>query len=255
MKPTDFSSDPAKPPSSSPQNQAKTTGSTDFASNSSAAKPKHPGAKPPCPEGKPEASALPTKKDPTLPPGSLPKLYEETCSEELLYEGRIIRVHVDEVLLENGKTAKREVVDHPGGVTVVVLTPENQFLFVRQFRYPYREVLLELPAGKLEPGEDPFLAMKREQLEETGTTGTDYHYLGEIYPSPGYCGEVIRLWTCRLDTLGKSRPDEDEFLETQAIPAVRALEMVMAGEIPDAKTQIGILKAAKYYGLLRVSAP
>ena len=114
--------------------------------------------------------------------------FEETNREEVLFEGRIIRVHVDDVTLENGQPAKREVVDHPGGVSVACLTDQNELIFVRQFRYPYKEELLELPAGKLERGEDPFEAMKREQREETGTTGKNYVSLGNVYPTPATAG-------------------------------------------------------------------
>ena len=116
------------------------------------------------------------------------KLYETTKHEEVLYEGRIIRVHVDDIELENGMPAKREVVDHPGGVSVAILTGENELIFVRQFRYPYKKVLLELPAGKLEPGEDPFEAVKREQREETGTTAESYISLGRCTPPPATAG-------------------------------------------------------------------
>lgn len=173
------------------------------------------------------------------------KLFEKTISEETIYTGRIIRVHVDDVELENGKTAKREVVEHPGGVSVAVLTEENQLIFVRQFRYPYHKVLLELPAGKLEPGEDPFEAMKREQMEETGTRGENYISLGEVYPTGGYCGEIIRLWACRaVGEQAELRLDEDEFLSTELIPLEKAVEMVCSNEIPDAKTQIGVMKTA-----------
>lgn len=174
------------------------------------------------------------------------KLYETTKHEEVLYEGRIIRVHVDDIELENGMPAKREVVDHPGGVSVAILTEENELIFVRQFRYPYKKVLLELPAGKLEPGEDPFEAVKREQREETGTTAESYISLGEVYPTPGYCGEIIRLWACRAATQGATlQLDEDEFLATERIPLDKAVQMVLNNEIPDGKTQIGILKTAK----------
>lgn len=174
------------------------------------------------------------------------KLTEKTVSEQEIYKGKIIRVHVDDVELENGVLAKREVVDHPGGVCVAVLTEQNEIFLVRQFRYPYKEVLLELPAGKLEPGEDPFEAVKREQLEETGTTGENYISLGNVYPTGGYCGEIIRLWACRMTSdSGKLSLDEDEFLEAERIPLDRAVEMVCSNEIPDAKTQIGILKTAK----------
>lgn len=173
------------------------------------------------------------------------ELFEKTLSEKLLYDGRIIRVHVDDVQLENGQPAKREVVDHPGGVSVCILTEKDEVIFVRQFRYPYRKVLLELPAGKLEPGEDPFEAVKREQREETGTASSHYISLGEVYPTPGYCGEIIRLWACRAEgAAGELSLDEDEFLCTERIPLAKAVEMVCNNEIPDSKTQIGILKTA-----------
>lgn len=174
------------------------------------------------------------------------KLTEKTISEQEIYKGRIIRVHVDDVELENGAIAKREVVEHPGGVSVAVLTDKNELIFVRQFRYPYKEVLLELPAGKLEPGEDPFEAVKREQLEETGTTADEYISIGNVYPTGGYCGEIIRMWACRMTgDSGSLSLDDDEFLETERIPLEKAVEMVCNNEIPDAKTQIGILKTAK----------
>ena len=115
------------------------------------------------------------------------KLFEKTLTSETKFEGRIIKVLRDTVELENGKTSAREVVCHNGGVCVAALTEQNEVLLVRQFRYPYKEVLLELPAGKLEKGEDPFEAVKREQMEETGTTGENYISLGNLYPSPGYC--------------------------------------------------------------------
>lgn len=174
------------------------------------------------------------------------KLYEKTISSQPIYDGKIIHVHVDQVELENGSIASREVVDHPGGVSVAALTEQNELIFVRQFRYPYHKVLLELPAGKLEPGEDPFEAMKREQMEETGTQGENYISLGEVYPTGGYCGEIIRLWACRV--VGEQQAlhlDEDEFLDTERIPLEEAVEMVCRNEIPDAKTQIGILKTAQ----------
>lgn len=174
------------------------------------------------------------------------KLFEKTLSQTELYNGRIIHVHVDDVELENGQSAKREVVDHPGGVSVCILTENNEVIFVRQFRYPYKEILLELPAGKLEPGEDPFEAVKREQKEETGTTSSEYISLGQVYPTPGYCGEIIRLWACRVQgDAGDLSLDEDEFLYTERIPLQKAVEMVCNNEIPDAKTQIGILKTAR----------
>lgn len=174
------------------------------------------------------------------------KLFEKTLSSEKIYDGKIIHVHVDQVELENGKTAMREVVEHPGGVSVAALTADNELIFVRQFRYPYHKVLLELPAGKLEPGEDPFEAMKREQMEETGTTGEHYVSLGEVYPTGGYCAEIIRLWACRVvEDKHQLHLDDDEFLAPERIPLDKAVEMVCNNEISDAKTQIGILKTAQ----------
>lgn len=173
------------------------------------------------------------------------KLEEKTLSRQDIFKGRIIDVHVDDVELENGKTSKREVVDHPGGVTVAALTEKNELLFVRQYRYPYHEVVLELPAGKLEKGEDPFEAVKRELREETGCVGKDYVFCGNLYPSPGYCGEIIRLWFCKVDYEGEMDLDEDEFVEVERIPVPEAVRMVMDNEIVDAKTQTLILKVAR----------
>lgn len=172
------------------------------------------------------------------------KLYEKTLSREDKFKGRIIDVHVDGVELENGQESFREVVDHPGGVAVAAITPENEILLIRQFRYPYKEILAEIPAGKLEKGEDPFEAVKREQLEETGSTGENYIFLGNLYPSPGYCGEILRIWACRVTGQGEMNLDDDEFVEVDRIPLKDAVNMVMENLIPDSKTQVGILKAS-----------
>ncbi len=172
-------------------------------------------------------------------------LNEETVSRTDIFKGRIFTVHCDEARLENGKVKKREVVDHPGGVCVAALTPDKELLFVEQFRYPYGKVLLELPAGKLEPGEDPFEAIQRELKEETGCVGKNYRFLGELYPTPGYCGEIIRLWCCEVESEGDMNPDEDEFLEVKRIDYKEAVRMVMDNSIPDSKTQVLVLKTAR----------
>ena len=172
------------------------------------------------------------------------KLFEKTLQSETKFEGRIITVKLDDVELENGTQAKREIVCHNGGVCVAALTAQDEILLVRQFRYPYNEVRLELPAGKLEKGEDPFEAAKREQLEETGTAAEQYVSLGNLYPTPGYCGEIIRMWACRVTENREQHLDDDEFLEVERIPLKKAVEMVLSNEIPDSKTQVGILKAA-----------
>lgn len=173
------------------------------------------------------------------------ELTEKTLTKTAIYDGKIIKVHVDDVELENGKPGRRECVDHPGGVCVAAVTKNRELLFVRQFRYPYREVCLELPAGKLEPGEDPFEAIKRELMEETGCTGRDWQFMGNLYPSPGYCNEIIRLWFCYVDEETDTQDlDEDEFVIREKIAIDKAVDMVMNNEIPDAKTQVLIMKAA-----------
>ena len=176
------------------------------------------------------------------------KLIEKQLSRTDIYKGRIIEVAVDDVELENGAKAKRELVMHPGGVCVAALTDQDEMLFVRQFRYPYREVVLEAPAGKLERGEDPFEACKREQREETGTTADTYLNLGVLYPTPGYCDEILHLYACRITGYGESHLDEDEFLDRLSYPLDTLVEMVMNGEICDAKTVAGILKAKHVLG-------
>ena len=170
------------------------------------------------------------------------KLIEKTVSQEMIYQGKIINLRRDKAELENGRIATREVVEHPGGVCIAALTPENELLFVRQFRYPYSEVLLELPAGKRDRTEAPLECGKRELKEETGAIGTGYLSLGKLYPSPGYCGEIIHLYLCRVESFGSQNPDEDEFLKVERIPLNRAAEMVLNNEIPDAKTQVAVLK-------------
>lgn len=171
-------------------------------------------------------------------------LVEKTLNQEYKYKGRILNLRVDEAELPNGKTAVREVVEHHGGVTVAALTNENELLFVRQFRYPYKEVVLELPAGKLEEGENPFAAGIRELREETGAVAEKYVDLGKFYPSPGYCGEIIHLYGAVGITFKEQNLDEDEFLNVEKIPLSTAVEMVLNNEILDGKTQAAVLKMA-----------
>ena len=167
---------------------------------------------------------------------------EKPVKQDYIYKGKIINVRVDDALLPNGTTAKREVVEHPGGVCVAALTENEELLFVEQFRYPYFENVLELPAGKLEYGEDPFEAGKRELKEETGATAKNYVSLGELYPTPGYCGEIIHMYLARELDFGEQKLDDDEFLELKRIPLKKAYEMVMTNEIKDSKTQVGVVK-------------
>lgn len=176
-------------------------------------------------------------------------LTEKPVKQDYIYKGKIVNLRVDDALLPNGTTAKREIVEHPGGVCVAALTDNNELMFVEQFRYPYFEVVLELPAGKLEYGEDPFEAGKRELREETGATASEYEDLGKLYPTPGYCGEIIHMYLAKNLSFGEQDLDSDEFLEVKKIPLEKAFRMVMNNEIRDSKTQVGIVKAYyKVYG-------
>lgn len=172
------------------------------------------------------------------------KLTEKTLSSKTVFDGRILHITVDDIELPDGTTSNREVVNHPGGVVIAALDNENNLLFVRQFRYPYKEVVLELPAGKLEKGSTPLENGKRELLEETGAEGYSYISLGQIYPSPGYTNEIIHMYACKIKNMGDSRPDEGEFVNLEKIPLNKAVEMVLNNQIPDAKTQIAVLKTA-----------
>lgn len=170
-------------------------------------------------------------------------LEEKTVASESVYKGRIFEVTKDRALLENGKEVQRDVVHHSGGVTVIPVTDNEEILMVRQYRYPHHKVMLEIPAGKIEPGEKHYDCGRRELLEETGCTCKKYEYLGEIVPTPAYVSEVIHLYIASGLEFSKQSLDEDEFLEVEKIPLDKAVDMVLKGEITDSKTQIGVLKA------------
>lgn len=170
------------------------------------------------------------------------KLEEKTLSETYHFKGRVINLRVDDVELPDGHKSIREIVEHPGGVCVAALTPDGRLPFVRQFRYPYKEIVTELPAGKLEKGEDPLEAVRRELAEEVGAEGINWRSMGILYPSPGYCGEIIHLFACDINVSGESHPDDGEFLEVEYISLDDAVKLVMENKFPDAKTQTLILK-------------
>ena len=170
-------------------------------------------------------------------------LSEKTLSSELIYKGRIIDLRKDTAELENGMEATRELVVHSGGVCVVPITDNGEILFVKQFRYPFKEVLIEIPAGKLNPGEDHYECGKRELSEETGADCRIYKYLGVMYPSVAYLTEKIHMYLAAGLTFSERHLDEDEFLDVMSVPMDKAYEMVMSGEIKDGITQVAVLKA------------
>lgn len=171
-------------------------------------------------------------------------LEEKTLSSEQKYDGKIVKLFVDRAELENGEVVTREMIKHPGGVCIVPLDENNNVLMVRQFRYPPHKVLLEIPAGKLEYGENHRECGLRELKEETGCTCDEFTYLGNLIPTPAYDNEVIHIYLARGLHGGEQNLDDDEFLDVEKIPLEKAVEMVMNNEIEDAKTQIALLKAS-----------
>ena len=176
-------------------------------------------------------------------------LEEKTLSSEQKFDGKVVKLFVDQAELENGEKVIREVIKHPGGVCILPLDEENNVLMVRQFRYPAHKVLLEIPAGKMEYGEDHRECGLRELKEETGCTCDEFTYLGNIIPTPAYDTEVIHMYLARGLHSGEQKLDADEFLDVEKIPLDKAVEMVMNNEIADAKTQIALLKTKQMLGL------
>lgn len=168
---------------------------------------------------------------------------EKTITTKEIYNGRIVHLIEDTVLLPNGNTAGREIVLHNGGVGVIAVDEDKNVLMVEQYRKPYDAVILEIPAGKLEKGEEPLPAGMRELSEETGYEAERYTFLGKYYPTPGYCSEIIHLYLAENMTYVGQHTDPDEFVEVKKIPLSALVQMVMNNEIPDAKTAVAILKA------------
>lgn len=176
-------------------------------------------------------------------------LVETAISSESIYNGKIIKVFRDTVRLPDGKEALREVVRHPGAVCVVPVTDSGEILCVRQFRYPFSRVTTEIPAGKLDHiGEDHAAAARRELLEETGASCSELRFIGELYTSPAILDEVIYMYLATGLRFGETHFDDDEFIEPISVPFGKMKEMILSGEIKDAKTQAAVLKAALLLG-------
>ena len=176
--------------------------------------------------------------------------FEKTLESQVVYQGRVITVTRDTALLEDGTTALRDVVHHHGGACILPYYEDGTICMVRQFRYAMQQELWELPAGKLEAGEDPFEAAKRELSEECGLTADHFTDLGVLYATVGYDSERIYIWAATgLHPVGQHL-DDDEFLDVVKMPFEKALGLVLDGTIRDSKTQVGLLK----YALLRKQA-
>ncbi len=169
---------------------------------------------------------------------------EKKLSSKEVFDGNVINVTVDKVRIPDGSESIREIVHHRGAVCVLPITDDGDVICVKQYRYAHGEVLLEIPAGKLEEGEtDPKEAALRELEEETGISCSEIKYLGKLYPSPAIFTEVIHMYIAKGLSFGSTHPDADEFLDVVRIPLRTLVEKVMSGEIPDAKTQICVLRA------------
>lgn len=169
-------------------------------------------------------------------------LTERMLSREEKYHGLFMDVHVDQVLLPNGHTSVREVVDHVDGVAVLPLDERNNVLAVTQYRYVFGKTLLEIPAGKLDKGEEPAAGALRELREETGAVPDNLMPLGRILPSPGCYGETLHLFLARGLHMEEQALDADEFLRLDRIPFQEMVHRVMSGEIEDGKTVAAVLK-------------
>ena len=171
------------------------------------------------------------------------KLKETKTGRTKIFDGVILHVVRDDITLPNGAPATREVILHNGAVCVVALTDKNEVIMERQFRYPFDDVLWEIPAGKLNDGEtDPLAAIKRELKEETGYTAESYRLIGTYYPSPAILAEKIYMYVATGLSEGERELDEDEFLDVEKLPLDTVVDMILNGDIPDGKTQAAVLK-------------
>jgi len=173
-------------------------------------------------------------------------LIEHCISSQTIAEGGMLTVKRDLVRLPNGNTSKREYVMHPGAVVVVPLQPNGNVILEKQFRYALHQVFIELPAGKIDMGEDILVTGQRELLEETGYSAADWVKLGHQYPCIGYSNEIIHIFLAQGLTSGKHRRDDDESLEVIEAPFEQCLSMIQNGEITDGKTIVALLLAEKY---------
>ncbi|TKH41871.1 ADP-ribose pyrophosphatase [Paenibacillus terrae] len=177
--------------------------------------------------------------NPVHKPYSNPALEEKTVSTQPIFEGKVISLQVDTVELPDGSTGKREIVKHPGAVAVLALN-EGKMLVVDQYRQAMGRCEVEIPAGKLEKGEDPMEAAGRELREETGYTAKSLKLLHSFYTSPGFADEIIHLYVAEELELGEMEPDEDEFLELFEVTLEEAQSLIREGRISDAKTILAV---------------
>ena len=183
---------------------------------------------------------MPTRKSPSRSKSFSPKI----LSSKTVFSGRVFHVTRDHVQEPNGVTASREVIRHSGSVVVLAVDdtgPEPRVLLERQYRYAARAFMLELPAGRVDPGEDALSAGKRELLEETGYTARKWKKALYFYPSPGFLEETMTVFLARGLTAGTAQPEADERIEHDLVPLSRIVRSIVAGKIRDGKTIAGVL--------------
>lgn len=168
-------------------------------------------------------------------------LEEQIVQSAEVWRGSFLTAELLKVVLPNGKVANREVIRHPGAVGVVALTEDGRIVLVRQYRTALERLTLEIPAGKLEAGEDAELCALRELQEETGITAGKIKYLTAVATGAGFCDEIIHLYMASDLDFGEARPDEDEFVRTELMPLSELIDLVLDGKIEDSKTIIGAL--------------
>jgi len=173
---------------------------------------------------------------------------EKTLKENLIYDGKILQLYNDEILTPGGKIAHREYINHHGGASVLPIDEDGNIYLVEQYRYAYRQLLLEIPAGKLEKGEDAKKCAIRELKEEIGAECKEIKDMGIVYPTPGYTNEPLHIYVATGLTFGDTNWDEDEYINIKKIPFKNALEMVKSGEIKDGKSVVAILRYALFKG-------
>ena len=170
-----------------------------------------------------------------------PELDEHYISNERVFSGRLLKVELDHVKLPNGSESTREYIRHPGAVAIVPVLEDGSIILVKQCRYPLGTVMWEIPAGKLNVGEDPMQTAVRDLEDECGIKATKVSFLAEVYPSPGYTNEIIRIFKVEDFVSSTTNFDEDEFLECEWVDLSTAKQMIKNGDIKDAKTLIALL--------------
>ncbi len=166
---------------------------------------------------------------------------EKTIKSELVYKGKIFNLRVDKVVLPNGRETKREIIEHSGSVAILPLINKDKFLFVKQFRKPIEKALLEIPAGRIEKGENLKECARRELMEETGYKASNFKKLASVYLAPGYSSEIIHILLARNLKKSKSNPDDDEFIKTVILNKKEIFDEIIDNKIKDSKTIVGIL--------------